>query len=319
MRGRFAPSPTGYIHVGNVWAAFLAWLQVRQAGGTLVLRIEDIDEQRSKGEFVTALLEDLTWLGLTWDEGPDTGGPCGPYIQQQRYDRYAAALAQLAAQGLLYPCYCSRARLQAVGAPHAGEHVVYDGHCYGLSKEEQARQTKKPSWRVHVPARTVTFTDGVYGAQTGFLPRCCGDFVVRRADDMYAYQLAVSVDDAAMVITHVLRGRDLLSSTAQQIWLIETLGGTAPAYTHVPMLMDAGGHRLSKRQQGITVRSLRSQGVTARALLSYLAWRGGLLPERRCLSQADLIRQCRFEALRHDDMVLPDDWLSQVSDISKSF
>ena len=128
MRGRFAPSPTGYIHLGNVWSAFLAWLQVRQGGGTLVLRIEDIDEQRSKAVYTKALMEDLSWLGLDWDEGPDVEGPYGPYVQQERYDRYDEALDVLREKGLLYPCYCSRTRLQAIGAPHAGEHTVYDGH-----------------------------------------------------------------------------------------------------------------------------------------------------------------------------------------------
>ena len=169
MRGRFAPSPTGYIHLGNVWSAFLAWLQVRQAGGTLVLRIEDIDEQRSKAVYTKALMEDLSWLGLAWDEGPDVGGPYGPYVQQERYDRYDEALDVLREKGLLYPCYCSRTRLQAIGAPHAGEHTVYDGHCYGLSEAER-RMTKKPSWRIHVPDETVYFTDSVYGRQEDYLP-----------------------------------------------------------------------------------------------------------------------------------------------------
>ena len=304
MRGRFAPSPTGYIHLGNVWSAFLAWLQVRQAGGILVLRIEDIDEQRSKPIFTQALMEDLHWLGLDWDEGPDIGGPYGPYIQQKRYDRYAAALDTLKTAGLLYPCYCSRARLQAVGAPHAGEHTVYDGHCYGLSEAQRKQMTKKPSWRVHVPERTISFTDGVYGPFHEDLTRCCGDFVVRRADDMYAYQLAVSVDDGAMAITHVLRGEDLLSSTAQQIWLMETLGYTPPVYTHVPMLVDEDGNRLSKRQHGITIRSLRDRGLTAEDILSYLAYAGGLVPERRRYSRDELVRRCDFHKLRTEPIVV---------------
>lgn len=261
MRGRFAPSPTGYIHLGNVWTAFLAWLQVRQQKGTLILRIEDIDEQRSKPEYTQALLEDLAWLGLDWDEGPGKGGPYGPYIQQERYSLYEKALQELQAKHLLYPCYCSRARLQAIGAPHEGEHRLYDGHCYGMPGEQRRQMDRKPSWRVHVPHVSVSFTDGSYGPFSDYLPRVCGDFVVRRADGLYAYQLAVAVDDGSMGITHVLRGRDLLSSTAQQIWLMEVLGYTPPSYTHVPMLIDASGNRLSKRQQGITVRSLRDRGV----------------------------------------------------------
>lgn len=315
MRGRFAPSPTGYLHLGNVWSAFLAWLQVRQAGGTLVLRIEDIDEQRSKPLFAKALMEDLYWLGLDWDEGPDKGGPFGPYIQQERYDHYAAALEKLKRLGLLYPCYCSRARLQAIGAPHAGEHTVYDGHCYGLSERERQKMTKKPSWRVHVPRRTISFTDTVYGPFEEELTCCCGDFVVRRADDMYAYQLAVSVDDGAMAISHVLRGEDLLSSTAQQIWLIETLGYEPPSYTHVPMLIDTAGNRLSKRQHGITVRNLRQQGVTAEAILSHLAYAGGLVTESRIYSLEELVQQCDFKRLRREPIVIRPDSFSKKFDV----
>lgn len=304
MRGRFAPSPTGYLHLGNVWSAFLAWLQVRQAGGILVLRIEDIDEQRSKAGFTRALLEDLAWLGLNWDEGPDKGGTYGPYVQQQRYERYAAALEKLRRLGLLYPCYCSRARLQAIGAPHPGEQSVYDGHCYGMSAAERRKQTKTPSWRVHVPAETISFTDGLYGRQQEDLKRECGDFVVRRADGLYAYQLAVSVDDSTMQISHVLRGEDLLTSTPRQIWLIRTLGGTPPQYTHVPLLIDKDGHRLSKRQHGITIRSLRQQGKTAEEILSYLAYLGGLVAEKRLYTRAELVQQADFSRLRTAPLVV---------------
>lgn len=309
MRGRFAPSPTGYIHLGNVWTAFLAWLQVRQQKGTLILRIEDIDEQRSKPEYTQALLEDLAWLGLDWDEGPGKGGPYGPYIQQERYYLYEKALQELQAKHLLYPCYCSRARLQAIGAPHEGEHRLYDGHCYGMPEEQRRQMDRKPSWRVHVPHVSVSFTDGSYGPFSDYLPRVCGDFVVRRADGLYAYQLAVAVDDGSMGITHVLRGRDLLSSTAQQIWLMEVLGYTPPSYTHVPMLIDASGNRLSKRQQGITVRSLRDRGVQADAILSALALAGGLVSERRLYHKGELLRLCNFQTMTTHDIVLGDTWL----------
>lgn len=312
MRGRFAPSPTGYIHLGNVWTAFLAWLQVRQQKGTLILRIEDIDEQRSKPEYTQALLEDLAWLGLDWDEGPGKGGPYGPYIQQERYSLYEKALQELQAKHLLYPCYCSRARLQAIGAPHEGEHRLYDGHCYGMPEEQRRQMDRKPSWRVHVPHVSVSFTDGSYGPFSDYLPRVCGDFVVRRADGLYAYQLAVAVDDGSMGITHVLRGRDLLSSTAQQIWLMEVLGYTPPSYTHVPMLIDASGNRLSKRQQGITVRSLRDRGVQADAILSALALAGGLVSERRLYHKGELLRLCNFQTMTTHDIVLGDIWLDEL-------
>lgn len=312
MRGRFAPSPTGYIHLGNVWTAFLAWLQVRQQKGTLILRIEDIDEQRSKPEYTQALLENLAWLGLDWDEGPGKGGPYGPYIQQERYSLYEKALQELQAKHLLYPCYCSRARLQAIGAPHEGEHRLYDGHCYGMPEEQRRQMDRKPSWRVHVPHVSVSFTDGSYGPFSDYLPRVCGDFVVRRADGLYAYQLAVAVDDGSMGITHVLRGRDLLSSTAQQIWLMEVLGYTPPSYTHVPMLIDASGNRLSKRQQGITVRSLRDRGVQADAILSALALAGGLVSERRLYHKGELLRLCNFQTMTTHDIVLGDTWLDEL-------
>lgn len=312
MRGRFAPSPTGYIHLGNVWTAFLAWLQVRQQKGTLILRIEDIDEQRSKPEYTQALLEDLAWLGLDWDEGPGKGGPYGPYIQQERYSLYEKALQELQAKHLLYPCYCSRARLQAIGAPHEGEHRLYDGHCYGMPEEQRRQMDRKPSWRVHVPHVSVSFTDGSYGPFSDYLPRVCGDFVVRRADGLYAYQLAVAVDDGSMGITHVLRGRDLLSSTTQQVWLMEVLGYTPPSYTHVPMLIDASGNRLSKRQQGITVRSLRDRGVQADAILSALALAGGLVSERRLYHKGELLRLCNFQTMTTHDIVLRDTWLDEL-------
>lgn len=312
MRGRFAPSPTGYIHLGNVWTAFLAWLQVRQQKGTLILRIEDIDEQRSKSEYTQALLEDLAWLGLDWDEGPGKGGPYGPYIQQERYSLYEKALQVLQEKHLLYPCYCSRARLQAIGAPHEGERRLYDGHCFGMTEEQRRQMEREPSWRVHVPHFSISFTDGCYGPFSDYLPRVCGDFVVRRADGLYAYQLAVAIDDGSMGITHVLRGRDLLSSTAQQIWLMKVLGYTPPSYTHVPMLIDASGNRLSKRQQGITVRSLRERGVQADAILSALALAGGLVSEKRLYDKEELLCLCNFQKMTTHDIVLGNTWLDEL-------
>lgn len=306
VRGRFAPSPTGYMHLGNVWTAFLAWLQVRQKGGRFVLRIEDIDEARSHAEYARAICYDLKWLGLTWDEGPDVGGAYAPYTQQARYGRYARAIGQLAEKGLLYPCFCTRARLMGVGAPHAGEAVVYDGHCYAMGEAERkaARAVRAPSWRVHVPAEEVVFHDMVYGTQKADLAHEVGDFRVRRADGLYAYPLAVAVDDMEMGITHVVRGRDLLAQTPAQIWLIRMLGAAPPAYAHVPMLVDADGNRLSKRQKGLTVRELREAGKSPEAILSALAFAGGLIPERREMALADLVRACDFYKLHQEDILL---------------
>lgn len=318
MRGRFAPSPTGYIHLGNVWSAFVAWLQVRQQKGTLVLRIEDIDEQRSKKVYEKALMKDLTWLGLHWDEGPDRPGTRGPYTQQERYPLYEKALAYLREKGLLYPCYCSRARLQAIGAPHKGERMIYDGHCYGMSEEERAVMKKKPSWRVHVPEETISFTDGIMGERQGALCEVCGDFVVKRADGLYAYQLAVSVDDWLLGITHVVRGLDLLSSTEQQIWLIRLFGGTSPTYCHVPMVVDEEGNRLSKRQEGITIGQLREEGATADGILSYLAYRGGLITNFAYLNREELIASCDLTKLTDAAIIIRNgdlDALKQRRDI----
>ena len=304
MRGRFAPSPTGYMHLGNVWTALCAWLQVRQMGGRFVLRIEDIDEGRSHAEYARAICRDLRWLGLTWDEGPDVGGAFAPYTQQARYARYEKAIEQLKDNGLLYPCFCTRARLLGVGAPHEGEAAVYDGHCYAMNEaeREKARAIRSPSWRVHVPEEEIAFDDRVYGTQKANLAREVGDFRVRRADGLFAYPLAVSVDDMEMGITHVVRGRDLLAQTPAQIWLIRTLGGAPPAYLHVPMLVDAEGNRLSKRQKGLTVRELRAAGKSPEAILSALAFAGGLLSERREMDLAELIRACDFHRIRREDI-----------------
>ncbi len=306
LRGRYAPSPTGYLHLGNVLAAFLAWLEVRQAGGTLVLRIEDIDRERSREAYVRALCEDLAWLGLHWDEGEGKGGAYGPYTQSARYERYEAALARLAALGLLYPCFCTRARLQGVGAPHPGEAHVYDGRCYHLTPEERAAEAarRSPSLRVHVPDVEISFLDATYGRQNAGLQREVGDFRVRRADGLYAYALAVVVDDVEMGITSVVRGRDLLGETAGQIWLMQVLGGTPPRYRHVPMLVDREGRRLSKRQKGLTVRELRERGVRPEELLSALAWASGVLPERKVLPLAELVRVCDLSKLRQEDIIV---------------
>lgn len=306
LRGRYAPSPTGYLHLGNVLAAFLAWLEVRQGGGTFVLRIEDIDRERSREAYVGALCEDMAWLGLDWDEGEGKGGAYGPYTQSARYDRYEAALARLRALGVLYPCFCTRARLQGVGAPHPGEHQVYDGRCYRLSPEERAAEAARraPSLRVHVPPETISFADATYGQQKADLQREVGDFRVRRADGLYAYALAVVVDDREMGITSVVRGRDLLGETAGQIWLMRVLGGTPPRYRHVPLLVDGEGRRLSKRQKGMTVRELREQGMRPEEILSALAWASGILPERKVLSLAELVGACDLSRLRREDIAV---------------
>ncbi len=276
MRGRFAPSPTGQMHLGNAWTALLAWLQVRAGKGQLVLRMEDLDPERSREEYVQGLEADLRWLGLDWDEGGGLEGAYGPYEQDARRGLYEEALQRLRRQELIYPCYCTRAEL-AASAPHGedGERI-YPGTC--VEGVAENKFTKKPSLRLKVPAEDLVFEDGVYGLVRQNLRQECGDFVVRRSDGVHAYQLAVVVDDALMGITHVLRGADLLSSTPRQLYLYRLLGYEAPTFSHVPLLVDAKGVRLSKRHGALAVAALREGGVRAEKIIGLLAWLAGLLP-----------------------------------------
>ena len=289
MRGRFAPSPTGEIHLGNVWTALLAWLQVRSAGGTMVLRIEDLDPDRSRTVYADKLMADMKWLGLDWDEGPDVGGRYGPYSQNGRRALYQAALDRLAAAGLVYPCYCTRAEL-AASAPHAGDQErLYPGTCRHSPVAADRRAARRPALRLAVPDGEIAFTDLHAGHVCQELAREVGDFVVRRSDGVHAYQLAVVIDDAAMEITHVLRGHDLLGSTPRQLLLYRLLGCRAPVFTHVPLLVDTEGYRLSKRQQALSVAALRAQGIAPETITGYLAWKANLLDRFQPVKAADLI------------------------------
>lgn len=292
LRGRFAPTPSGQMHIGNARTALLAWLQARHAGGRFVLRMEDIDRPRSRPELARQILQDLRWLGLDWDEGPDVGGPFGSYVQSERGDLYAAALERLAAGGWLYPCYCSRAELQAIAsAPHglAEEGPRYPGTCRSLTPEQASERTargKVPSLRFAMPDAPVWFADGLAGPQR---PEPGGDFVVRRADGIIGYQLAVVVDDAAMGITDVLRGWDLLDSTPRQICLYEALGLPAPRFAHVPLLYGPDGQRLSKRHGSVTLAGMRESGARPERVTGYLAFLSGLLDRPEPVRPADLV------------------------------
>ena len=271
VRGRLAPSPTGYMHLGNAWAFLLAWLAVRSAGGTLVLRMEDIDPQRSRPEYARALVEDLRWLGLDWDEGPavdgaipDAGdmaeeGPCGPYFQSARAALYDATLDAMDRAGLVYPCYCTRKELrQLAGAPHVDDAgAPYPGTCRHLSPEERRQreaQGRRACLRLRCPEGRFHFQDGLLGEQSFTLEDCGGDFALRRSDGVVAYQLAVALDDALMGITQVVRGRDILTSTPRQLALLRLWGFEPPAYAHIPLLLDGQGERLAKRHQSLGVR-----------------------------------------------------------------
>ncbi len=264
-RGRLAPSPTGHLHLGHARTFWTAQQRAQAAGGTLVFRNDDLDRQRSKPEFVQAMFEDLRWFGFDWQEGPDVGGPHAPYSQSERMRLYRAAFERLRAGGFLFPCTCSRQDvLRALAAPHEGEdEPVYPGTCRGETRDvSPANSHPAPSWRFRVPdGRVVKFSDGHFGAQSFVAGKDFGDFVVWRNDDLPAYHLACAVDDAAMDITEVVRGADLLASTARQILLYEALGAGIPEFFHCPLVTDDRGARLAKRHDALSLRTLRTQGA----------------------------------------------------------
>ena len=280
--GRFAPSPTGRMHLGNVFSALLSWLSARAQGGTWLLRIEDIDPQRSRHEYADMLMDDLQWLGLEWD-----GKPCW---QSQRGDIYARYLQQLTEGGLIFPCYCTRADILATQAPHESDgRVVYKGTCRNLPP---GTHTGPAALRMKVPDEgrgIVTFTDGHYGTHTVDLTTQCGDFIVRRKDGAWAYQLAVVVDDSLMGINEVVRGRDLLLSSPQQIYLAQQLGFTPPRFTHLPLLCNTAGQRLSKRDKSLDMGCLR-QRLTPNQIIGLLAHAAGFQPTPDAVSAQSLVK-----------------------------
>jgi glutamyl-tRNA synthetase len=269
VRTRFAPSPTGDLHLGGAWTALASWVLARRAGGAHVLRVEDLDTPRVVSASEARILDDLRWLGLDWDEGP--------IRQSARSALYDEAIARLAAQGLVYPCDCSRAEIARVAsAPHPGEEAVYPGLCRDLDAGRPMK--RQPALRVRVPDEAIAYTDAVVGPVTQNLAREVGDFVLRRGDGVLAYQLAVVVDDLGMGITDVVRGADLVSSTPRQIWLARMLGAEPPRYAHLPLVVAPDGSRLEKRTRGSTVRELRDRGVAPERILGELAFGLGLSP-----------------------------------------
>lgn len=305
-RGRYAPSPTGALHLGNVRTALLAWLQSRLVGGTFMLRMEDLDHPRTRPGSAEQILDDLRWLGIDWDEGPDNGGPLGPYRQSERLPLYIEAMRRLEEKGRVFPCYCSRKDIaQAASAPQGNENfTMYPGTCRDLSAQEQyARQTqypeRSPAWRFRVDPPIVSFSDQIAGKQTQDLPREVGDFVLRRADTLFAYQLAVVVDDWLMGITDVVRGADLLSSTPRQLALFAALdAGWTPTYWHVPLLHDACGKRLSKRDGSDSLAALRQRGETPDRVVGQLAASLGLAPPGSRISAQELLQEFTIDQFR---------------------
>ncbi len=289
-RGRFAPSPSGRMHLGNVWAALLSWLSVKSRGGQWILRIEDLDPGRSREEYARLIEDDLHWLGLDWDEGGlSSEGPHAPYVQSLRSDLYADAFRKLEEKGLLYRCRCTRADIMATQAPHQADgRVVYSGHCRPSTRPPFVLSDERGAVRLWVPDREVTFTDALFGPRSFNLAQQCGDFVVRRADSAWAYQLAVVVDDAEMGVTEVARGCDLLFSAAQQLYLYELLELPAPEFLHLPLLCNADGQRLSKRDASLSLGELRKHR-SPEEIIGYLAHLAGLIPRPEAYRPVDLL------------------------------
>ena len=290
--GRFAPTPSGRMHLGNVFSFLIAWLSVKSRNGHILLRMEDLDTQRTSEEFAEILRQDLLWLGLSWDDETPA--------QSQRsgvYDRYFEKLQD---EGLLYPCYCTRSQLHSVNAPHLSDGTyVYTGTCRNLTE----RPNKPHSWRVMVPDRNWEFTDLLQGPYRQNLATDCGDFVVRRADGVYVYQLAVTVDDGESGVTEVVRGVDLLSSAPRQMYLQELFGFPHPEYGHVPLLLAPDGRRLSKRDKDLDLGEL-SKALSPEQLIGSLAHTAGLAETSAPISARELAAEFSWEKLKKEDIYL---------------
>ena len=296
--GRFAPSPSGRMHLGNLWSCLLAWLSARSEGGSMVLRLEDLDPERCKQEYCDQVMRDLEWLGLDWDNQP--------VYQSQRTEIYADAFAKLEKLGLIYPCYCNRAERLAASAPHRSDGVVlYGGRCRNLSaaeREEMAR-TRRPAWRLRVPEEEYAFTDLLQGEYRENLAQACGDFILRRSDGVYAYQLAVVVDDALMGVNQVVRGQDLLDSTPRQNYIQDLLGYGRPRYGHVPLLLAEDGRRLAKRDRDQELGQLQ-QKYTAPELVGRLAHQAGLLDRPQAITPRELVPLFSWDKMPAGDITV---------------
>ena len=300
--GRYAPSPSGRMHLGNLMCCLLAWLSAKSKGGQVLLRIEDLDTVRCPRVYADAIMDDLAWLGLAAD------GPTPTVYQSERSEIYQQYYDVLLKKGLVYPCFCSRSQLHAASAPHRSDgQVVYAGTCRGLSDAEIARRslTRAPAFRVQVPDEEIAFTDGHLGRYAENLARDCGDFYLRRADGVFAYQLAVVVDDALMGVTEVVRGSDLLSSTPRQLWLYRELGLTAPQFYHLPLLLAPDGRRLSKRDGDQSLENLRAR-YTPQEIIGKLAYVCGLQDTPTPASPQELVPGFSWDKVPKQDILLPE-------------
>ena len=299
VTGRFAPTPSGRLHLGNLLCAMLAYLSARSQDGRFLLRIEDLDVPRCPRRLSIQAIEDLAWFGFRWDEEP--------LWQSERTAVYEAHLKRLQEKGLVYPCFCTRAQLHASAAPNLGDtQYVYSGTCAHLTDEEvrELSQVRRPAMRLRVPEETLSFADGLYGWQSENLARDCGDFILRRSDGLFGYQLAVVADDALSGVNEVVRGRDILTATPRQIYLLRELGYPVPRYIHIPLLMDADGRRLAKRDRDLDLTAL-SRRFTPEELLGMLAFSAGILDEARPVTLEGLIPLFDWKKVRREDMRLP--------------
>ena len=294
--GRFAPTPSGRMHLGNVFAALMAWASARSRDGEMVLRMEDLDTQRTSSDFAAVLRDDLAWLGLDYDRETPAQS-----LRSEAYDQYFEKLREM---GLIYPCYCTRSQLHSVNAPHLSDGTyVYTGTCRNLTEADRAKFDRKPAWRVIVPDKLWTVEDLVQGHYELNLFDQCGDMVMRRADGVYVYQLAVTVDDGEAGVTEVVRGMDLLSSAPRQMYLQELFGFQHPTYAHVPMLLAPDGRRLSKRDKDLDLGGLRKH-VTPEKLIGTLAFAAGLIDQNTPVSARELAMEFSWEKLRGESIYL---------------
>lgn len=296
--GRFAPTPSGRLHLGNLLCCLLAYLSCRSQGGKFLLRIEDLDAPRCPKRLADQCIADLRFLGFDWDEPP--------LVQSGRTDVYQQAFDRLRAMGLIYPCFCTRAQLHAAQAPNLGDREpVYNRACAALTPEEIAERakTRTPAMRLRVPDEDVSFVDGHFGPVCENLERDCGDVILRRSDGLFAYQLAVVVDDALSGVTEIVRGRDILSATPRQIYLQRLLGYATPAYRHIPLLMDSQGRRLAKRDRDLDLTAL-SKVMTPEQILGMLAFSAGVIPENRPAGLTELTKAFDWKNVKRNDIWL---------------
>ncbi len=308
--GRFAPTPSGRMHLGNILCAMLSWLSVRSKGGDYLLRIEDLDKMRCPRTLADLIEDDLRWFGIDWDEGGSEGGES--WYQSNRFDIYKTYFDKLDAQGLLYPCFCSRAELHTAQAPHRSDGTyLYAGTCRTLTPEQIAEKSKvrRPAARLRVPDEVYAFEDGCMGAYSEHLAQECGDFLIRRSDGVYGYQLAVVVDDALMGVTEVVRGQDLIGSTPRQLYLYDRLGFQAPQFYHIPLLTAPDGRRLSKREKDLDLGVLREVYGTPEKIIGCLAMACGLRDRAEPATMQELISEFSWDKIPKHDLILPEEIL----------